>query len=90
MGLRHVERLADLARLTLASGEGERLGEELSSVLDYFATLDKVDLSTSPPARESPKPGGTREDVAGPSDPDPILEGVPERKGRLVRAPRVF
>ncbi len=90
MDLRQVERLADLSRLSLGPREAERLRGELSSILDYFATLDKVDVSSVSFPPESPQRGGAREDVVRPSTPDEILNGVPQRKGRLVRAPRVF
>ena len=87
--LRQVERLAELSRLSLGPQEAERLRGELSSILDYFATLDKVDVSKVTPAREAAS-GGLREDIVKPSTPEEILQGVPQRKGRFVRAPRVF
>jgi hypothetical protein len=31
-----------------------------------------------------------RDDLVGPSIPGELLEGVPQKKGRYVRAPRVF
>jgi Asp-tRNA(Asn)/Glu-tRNA(Gln) amidotransferase C subunit len=34
--------------------------------------------------------GGMRDDQPVPCTAEPILEGVPQRKGRYVRAPRVF
>jgi len=88
--LRQVERLADLSRLSLGPHEAERLRGELSSILDYFAALDKVDVSNSPQHPGAAQDGGLREDVVRPSTPEEILEGVPQRKGRYVRAPRVF
>ena len=88
--LRQVERLGDLSRLSLGPAEAERLRGELSSILDYFATLDKVDLSKVVLGSQATKDGGLREDVVRPSTADAILEGVPQKKGRYVRAPRVF
>jgi aspartyl-tRNA(Asn)/glutamyl-tRNA(Gln) amidotransferase subunit C len=85
-----VERLADLSRLSLSAQEKERLRGELSSILEYFVALDKVDVSKVGPAQGETQEGGMRGDVARPSTPDEILQGVPQRKGRLVRAPRVF
>jgi len=90
--LGQVERLADLSRLSVSPKEAERLRSELTSILGYFAALDKVDLPKSTQALE-PSPeddGGMRDDVERPCSPDAILEGVPKRKGRFVRAPRVF
>jgi len=64
---------------------------ELSSILDYFATLDKVDIARVPVASQGlTKTGGKRDDVIGPSNGDEILKGVPEKKGRYVKAPKVF
>jgi len=84
-----VERLAELSRLSLSPQEAERLRGELSSILEYFAALDKVDVSEVGPP-QSATSGGLREDAVRPSTPDEILQGVPQRKGRYVRAPRVF
>lgn len=88
--LRRVERLADLSRLSLSPKEAERLQGELSSILDYFATLDEVDLSKGPSPREAIGGGGLRQDVVAPSTPEEMLKLVPQKKGRYVRAPRVF
>jgi aspartyl-tRNA(Asn)/glutamyl-tRNA(Gln) amidotransferase subunit C len=86
---RQVERLAELSRLNLGPQEAQRLRDELSSILEYFATLDRVDVSGTGPAQEASS-GGLREDEVRPSTPEEILQGVPQRKGRYVRAPRVF
>lgn len=85
-----VERLADLSRLSLDQQEAERLRVELSSILGYFAALDKLETPMSIPGREASPDGGLRDDVVKPSTPAELLEGVPHRKGRYVRAPRVF
>lgn len=89
VNLRQVERLADLSRLSLEREEAERLRRELSSILDYFNTLDKVDLPESAAAQQSDE-DGLRPDEVRPSTPQEILRGVPRKKGRYVRAPRVF
>jgi Asp-tRNA(Asn)/Glu-tRNA(Gln) amidotransferase C subunit len=111
--IRRVERLSDLARLSLSPLEAEKLQGELSSILEYFAALDSVKLPSNlgdeaagRPAlqagddkgeervaqqgQEDEEHATTREDIVVPSTPEPILEGVPQRKGRYVRAPRVF
>src|SRR5438309_10279360 len=80
--IRQVERLADLARLSISPQEAERLREELSSILEYFAVLDQAKLSKDFPLHESPAGGAQREDVVRPSNPDEILAGVPQKKGR--------
>jgi len=88
--IHQVQRLADLSRLSLAPQEAERLRGEISSILEYFAVLDKVILAKGLPLDESVTEGAQREDAVRPSNPDEILAGVPQRKGRYVRAPRVF
>ena len=90
MDLRQVERLADLSRLSLSPREAERLRGELSSILEYFAALDKVDVSAVAKGADASREDGLREVVVRPSMPTEILEGVPQKKGRYVRAPRVF
>jgi len=61
---------------------------EFSSILEYFKVLDRLAV----PVEEGRTvvPAGLRRDEVGPSDGDGLLKGVPRRKGRLVRAPRVF
>ncbi|MDA4118342.1 MAG: aspartyl/glutamyl-tRNA amidotransferase subunit C [Thaumarchaeota archaeon] len=88
--LDQVEWLAQLSRLSLGPREAEKLRGELSSILDYFATLDKVSVGRSTLGTKRPATGGKRDDVVMPSDPDAILKGVPEKKGRYVKAPKVF
>jgi aspartyl/glutamyl-tRNA(Asn/Gln) amidotransferase C subunit len=88
--LRQVERLAGLSHLSLTRHEAERLREEFAAILEYFATLDGVDVGSAPALQEALPGSGTREDVVGPSFPREVLEGVPQKKGRYVRAPRVF
>lgn len=89
IGAREVERLAGLARLSLSSSEIQEFGTDISSILDYFATLDKVDVSKAPEP-SSASADGLRDDVVEPSKAEEILDGVPQRKDRYVRAPRVF
>jgi len=88
--LKTVGRLADLSRISLSAREGERLREELSSILGYFAELDRVDVSKVSLASPMKGDGGMRKDVVKPSTPRELLAGVPQKKGRFVRAPRVF
>jgi aspartyl/glutamyl-tRNA(Asn/Gln) amidotransferase C subunit len=85
-----VERLASLSRISLGGPEKERLRAELSPILEYFATLDRLDLTKAPLPSSGMPDGRAREDMVEPSSPDSLLSGVPQKKGRYVRAPRVF
>ena len=88
--VREVERLANLSRLSLTGQEAERLRGELSSILGYFATLDKVQVPKDSPAQGTSRGGGQRRDAVRPSNSEEILAGVPQKKGRYVKAPKVF
>jgi aspartyl/glutamyl-tRNA(Asn/Gln) amidotransferase C subunit len=88
--LRQVERLAELSRLALTPQEAERMRGEFAAILDYFAALDRVHFPKGALAEEASAESGMRDDVVGPSIPRELLEGVPQKKGRYVRAPRVF
>ena len=84
-----VRRLAALSRLNVTRAEEERLRAELSAILGYFRTVDGVPPGVT--AERTPlDPALLRPDEVRPSDPEAVLKGVPRRKGRLVRAPRVF
>jgi len=88
MTLDQVRRLASLSRITLTASEEERLIGEFSSILEYFSVVDKVGDVPTP---GSPSEANVmRPDEVEPSDPEGVLKGVPRRRGRLVRAPRVF
>jgi len=82
-----VRRLGELAKLEIDPAAEEDLREELSAVLDYFDVLDKVPQSQG---GEYALPSRMRSDEVRPSEPTAVLKGVPQKKGRLVRAPRVF
>jgi aspartyl/glutamyl-tRNA(Asn/Gln) amidotransferase C subunit len=84
-----VRRLAALSRLNVTRPEEERLRGELSAILGYFRTVDRVPSDVTD-ERTALDPALLRPDEVRPSDPEGVLKGVPRRKGRLVRAPRVF
>lgn len=87
--LGEVEKLAGLAHLAMSPQEAERLQDELSSILAYFSTLDKVDVSKVKDVGGALQPS-LREDAPRPSTPEEVMRGVPQKRGRYVRAPRVF
>jgi aspartyl-tRNA(Asn)/glutamyl-tRNA(Gln) amidotransferase subunit C len=89
VSLEEVRRLASLSRLTMTRPEEERMRDDLSSILDYFRVVDGVG-GTAPAARLTEEAQLLRPDEVKPSDPEGVLRGVPHKKGRLVRAPRVF
>jgi aspartyl-tRNA(Asn)/glutamyl-tRNA(Gln) amidotransferase subunit C len=84
-----VRRLGNLAKLNLSAPEEERLRGELSSILDYFEVIDQVRENVAID-QLSEDAANLRPDEVRPSDPEGVLRGVPQRKGRFVKAPRVF
>jgi aspartyl-tRNA(Asn)/glutamyl-tRNA(Gln) amidotransferase subunit C len=84
-----VRRLGNLAKLNLSAPEEESLPGELSSILEYFEVIDRVRENVAID-QLSEDAASLRPDEVRPSDPEGVLRGVPQRKGRFVKAPRVF
>jgi aspartyl-tRNA(Asn)/glutamyl-tRNA(Gln) amidotransferase subunit C len=87
-----VERIADLARLSVADAEAERLAGELEAILVYAEQLASLDTSEVPPTShplELPTP--LRDDVPeAPLDPEVALANAPEREGSAFVVPKVI
>ena len=84
-----VRRLGELSRLNIGAGDEEKLREQLSSIIDYFRVVDGISDDVKL-GRSYVEPSELRGDDAAASDPDGVLRGVPQKKGRLVKAPWVF
>ena len=87
-----VEHIAELARLELTDEEVARYQEQLSAVLEYFASLQKVDTEGIPPTasvlpprtvlrEDNPRPGLSREE---------LLANAPDVAANQFRVPPVF
>ena len=64
-----VLHIAKLARLTLTSGEVDKMTKELSSILDYIAMLNEVETSNvEPTAQVTGLTNAWREDIVRPSE----------------------
>jgi aspartyl-tRNA(Asn)/glutamyl-tRNA(Gln) amidotransferase subunit C len=75
MNPRDVEHIALLARIALTEAERDRMGKELSAILDYVKTLDALGLDDETPlshVHENFAP--PRPDVADPSSCLPRAE----------------
>jgi aspartyl-tRNA(Asn)/glutamyl-tRNA(Gln) amidotransferase subunit C len=87
-----VERIAELARLSVTDAEAERLASELEAVLAYAEQLAGLDTSDVPPTShpiELATP--LREDVPEPPlDPELALANAPEREGSAFVVPKVI
>lgn len=90
--LEEVQHIAELARLQLTPEELERYREQLSSILDHVAQLQKLDTSGIAPT-SSVLPGRSvlREDVPGESLPrEDVLRNASEQEKGQFRVPPVF
>jgi aspartyl-tRNA(Asn)/glutamyl-tRNA(Gln) amidotransferase subunit C len=87
-----VERIADLARLSVTDAEAERLASELEAILAYAQQLAGLDTSEVPPTShpielatplraDEPEP---------PLDPELALANAPEREGFAFVVPKVI
>lgn len=89
---REVRRIASLARLEIADEAVERVAGQLSSVLEFAATLGELDLEGCEPTAFAPPGAPLREDAPdgrqlGAED---ALAGAPEvRDGCFVVPPIV-
>ena len=81
MNPRDVEHVALLARIALSDAERDRMGKDLSAVLDYVRTLDALGL-------EDEKPLSHVHDRFAPSRADePRAEECLPREAALAAAP---
>ena len=83
---RHIARLA---RLGLTEEELERLGDQLSDVLEYVEALKSVDVEGVPPynALESARVPWREDEVTNPPSEHGELKQAPEVRERQIAAP---
>ncbi|MBA3414170.1 MAG: Asp-tRNA(Asn)/Glu-tRNA(Gln) amidotransferase subunit GatC [Chloroflexia bacterium] len=76
-----VEHVAALARLGLTADEVETLREQLSSILEHIAVLDRIDTAAIPPtAQVIALTNVWRDDEERPSlPPETVLANAPRR-----------
>jgi aspartyl-tRNA(Asn)/glutamyl-tRNA(Gln) amidotransferase subunit C len=84
-----VLHVARLARLRLSDEEVERMGEELSTILDHIEKLNELDLEgVEPTSHVIELENVLREDVPRPSLPrDKALEQAPDAAAEGFRVP---
>ena len=89
-------KLAKLSRLQLDDAEIEQYRSEISSILDYVAQLDMVDVSGLLPTYQvtgltSLDENTTREDVVGQQvDKANLLKNVPSTEGGHIKVKRMI
>jgi len=91
MDREEVRRVAELARLEIPEARLERMALELSAVLDFVATLQRLDLSSAAPVTFAPSHAPLREDVPDERrlDADAALAAAPERDGDFFLVPPI-
>ncbi|MFC1967223.1 Asp-tRNA(Asn)/Glu-tRNA(Gln) amidotransferase subunit GatC [Chloroflexota bacterium] len=82
-----VLHIARLARLGLTDDEIDKLGGQLSNILDNFEILQQVDTADVPPtAQPIILSNVVRDDEVAPSlTPDEVLANAPRREGEFFR-----
>lgn len=85
-----LERLADLARLSLAGEDREQLNEELEQIIGYMSMLDGLDTDGVEPMHHViPLKNILREDFISPSPPrELLLQNAPDTDGECWLVPR--
>lgn len=87
-----VLRIALLARLGLTENEADRLGEQLSNILDNFEMLQQVDTDDIPPTAQSVSLlNVVSDDEVTPSlSPDQVLANAPQKEDNFFRVRAVL
>ncbi|MFH1169164.1 MAG: Asp-tRNA(Asn)/Glu-tRNA(Gln) amidotransferase subunit GatC [Chloroflexota bacterium] len=87
-----VMHIARLARVALTEAEMERMGGQLSDILDNFEILRQVETEGVPPTAQSiALQNVMRDDVVAPSlTPEEVLANAPQREGDCFRVRAVL
>jgi aspartyl-tRNA(Asn)/glutamyl-tRNA(Gln) amidotransferase subunit C len=86
-----VERIAELARLEIPEAGIERMRAELSAVLEFVATLNRLDLTGCEISTFAPADARLREDAANGRrlDPGVATAGAPEAEDGFFLVPPI-
>lgn len=85
-----VEKVAQLARLSLSNEELSSIQNQLSAVLENFEQIAQVDTTgVSPLVTPTDVKQKLRVDVAETYSSEKILESAPEKSGNLFKVPPV-
>ena len=87
-----VKYVAHLARLGISEDEIEQFAEQLSAILEHFATIQQIDTEAIPPtALVVALQDVMRDDVVTPSYPrDVILANAPRQEDGYIRVKAVL
>ncbi|CAN5615367.1 hypothetical protein BH24ACT5_BH24ACT5_23050 [soil metagenome] len=87
-----VAKVARLARLDLTADELAAATTQLAAMLEHFADIDELDLSTVEPMTQPyPLSNVLRDDVPTPTlDRDEVLAAAPAVEGHRFRVPPIL
>ena len=87
-----VLHVARLARLAMSDDEADRLGGQLSAILDYVRQLDRLDTRDVVPTSHAVETSTPfRDDVVEPfGDREALLANAPDRLNDCFRVPRII
>jgi len=87
-----VEHVAELARLGLTEEEKSLFTGQLSSILEYAKTINKLKTDGVPPTSHAiPMKNVYREDKVAPCTyPDEIVANAPESENQMFRVPKIL
>jgi aspartyl-tRNA(Asn)/glutamyl-tRNA(Gln) amidotransferase subunit C len=86
-----VRRVAELARLEIPETRIDSLAHELSAILDFVATLSRLDLASDQPLGFAPEHAPLREDATDGRrlDAEAALAAAPERDDGFFLVPPI-
>jgi aspartyl-tRNA(Asn)/glutamyl-tRNA(Gln) amidotransferase subunit C len=90
--IKDVEHAAILARLGLTDDEKKKFTEQLSRILEYAETINKLDTkNTAPTSHAIPMKNVFREDKAVPcEDLKEIIANAPEEENNMFSVPKIM
>jgi len=92
IGRDEVERIAKLAHLTIAPDDAPRFAEQLSAILEYAASIQRVDTTGVPPLSGTASVAWREDEPAASLSRDLVLEEAPDAAtgAGLFRVPKVL
>lgn len=92
MDIKELEITAAMAQIELRAGDLDRLGKEVTQMLEYFEKMNELDVSGLEPTTHAlVKENRVRPDAVKPSTlADDCLERAPELEDRLFVIPNVL
>jgi aspartyl-tRNA(Asn)/glutamyl-tRNA(Gln) amidotransferase subunit C len=87
-----VEHVARLARLGISEGEKELFAQQLSAILEFAGSLNKLDTKdVLPTSHAIPMKNVLRQDkVIACENVDDILANAPEKEDHMFKVPKIL